>query len=142
MAAVHVMVSAGNRPMPGIMLEIDTEDKTVLSERDGYIHVMWHRIDALEMPVAQERMRMIVGRIAMIGIVGLFGWLAYAETGRRRRGTFAAPRPCHVSARRRPQLAFPDQRSTKAPQQMRVNSIIPALTRQDLRIQRMECFQC
>jgi hypothetical protein len=84
MAPVHVMVSSSERPMPGIMLEIDTEEKTLLAERDGYIHVMWHKVDSLEMPVAQDRTRMIVGWIAMIGIVGLFGWLAYSENGRLR----------------------------------------------------------
>lgn len=84
MAPVHVMVSSSERPVPGIMLEIDTEDKTLMAEKDGYIHVMWHKVDALEMPTAQDNTRMIVGWIAMIGIVGLFGWLAYSENGRRR----------------------------------------------------------
>ena len=84
MAPVHVMVSSSDRPMPGIMLEIDTEEKTLLAERDGYIHVMWHKVDSLQMPTAQDRTRMIIGWIAMIGIVGLFGWLAYGEVGWRR----------------------------------------------------------
>lgn len=84
MAPVHVMVSSSDRPLPGIMLEIDTEDKTLLAERDGYIHVMWHKLDALEMPVAHDRTRMIVGWIAMIVIVGLFGCLAYAESEQRK----------------------------------------------------------
>jgi hypothetical protein len=82
MAPVHVMVSSAERTMPGIMLEIDTEEKTLTAERDGYIHVMWHKVDSLEMPTAQERTRTIVGWIAMLGIVGLFGWLAYSEPGR------------------------------------------------------------
>ncbi len=46
---------------------------------------MWHKVDALNTPTAQERVRTIIGWIAMIGVVGLFGWLAYAETGRERR---------------------------------------------------------
>jgi hypothetical protein len=40
MAPVHVTVSSGERPMPSIMLEIDTEDKALMAEPDGYIHVM------------------------------------------------------------------------------------------------------
>ncbi|MQX45677.1 hypothetical protein [Sinorhizobium medicae] len=83
MAPVHVMVSSGDRPMPGIMLEVDTEDKTLTAEPDGYIHVMWPKVEQLQMPTAQTQTRMIVGWIAMIGIAGLFGWLAYSETGRR-----------------------------------------------------------
>ena len=82
MAPVHVMVSSSGRPTPGIMLEIDTEEKTLLAERDGYIHVMWHKVDALQMPTGQDRTRMIIGWIAMIGIVALFGWLAHSEKGR------------------------------------------------------------
>lgn len=82
MAPVHVMVSSSG-PMPGIMLEIDTEDRTLMAERDGYIHVMWHKVDALETPSAQDRTRLIVGWIALIGIVGLFGWLAYSESARQ-----------------------------------------------------------
>ena len=81
MAPVHVMVSSGDRPMPGIMLEVDTEDKALTAERDGYIHVMWPTIDQLQMPTAQAQTRMIVGWIAMIGIAGLFGWLAYSAKG-------------------------------------------------------------
>lgn len=69
--------------MPGIMLEVDTEDKALTVEADGYIHVMWPKVDQLQMPTAQTQTRMIVGWIAMIGIAGLFGWLAYSEAGRR-----------------------------------------------------------
>ena len=39
--------------------------------------------EALQMPTAQENTRTIIGWIAMIGVTGLFGWLAFAE-GRRR----------------------------------------------------------
>jgi hypothetical protein len=84
MTPVHVMVSSADRPMPGIMLEIDTEEKTLTAERDGYIHVMWHKVDALHMPQTQTRTRAIIGWIAMVGIVALFGWLAYGESSHSR----------------------------------------------------------
>ena len=91
MAPVHVMVSSGSCPMPGIMLEIDTEEKTLTAEKDGYIHVMWHEVDSLQMPTAQTRMRTIIGWSAMIGIVGL--WLARLFGGRSRGARKAASRP-------------------------------------------------
>jgi hypothetical protein len=80
MSPAHVMVSSQG-PIPGIMLEIDTEDKALSSEPDGYIHVMWHKVEALQMPNAQMNMRTILGWVAMIGIVLLFGWLAWRSPG-------------------------------------------------------------
>jgi hypothetical protein len=80
----HVMVSSSG-PLPGIMLELDTEDKALVPEPDGYLHVMWHKIDALEMPTAHNRTRMIIGWAALIGIVVLFGALTWNQPDRRRR---------------------------------------------------------
>jgi hypothetical protein len=76
MTPAHVMVSTKG-PIPGIMLEIDTEDKTLLAEPDGYIHVMWHKAEALQMPTSQNRMRTILGWCGLIGTVLLFGGLAW-----------------------------------------------------------------
>ncbi|ESZ07393.1 hypothetical protein X737_34335 [Mesorhizobium sp. L48C026A00] len=42
-APAHVMVLTEG-PMQGIMLEVDTEDKGLAAEPDGYIHVMWPRL--------------------------------------------------------------------------------------------------
>lgn len=81
MAPVHAMVSSDDRPMPGIMLEVDTENKALKAEPDGYIHVMWPKVDQLQMPTPQAETRMIVGWIAMIDVAGQFGWLAYSEKG-------------------------------------------------------------
>ena len=69
--------------MPGVMLEVDTEDKALTAEPDGYITVMWHKIDAVEMPKAQTRTRTIVGWIVLVSIVALFGWLAWAQQSGR-----------------------------------------------------------
>lgn len=76
MTPAHIMVSS-NGPVPGIMLEIDTEDKALVGEPEGYIHVMWHKVDALEMPTTQMHLRTILGWIGLIGIVILFGGLAW-----------------------------------------------------------------
>jgi len=80
-APAHVMVM-NSGPIPGIMLEIDTEQKALSGEREGYINVMWHKLDALQMPTAQTRTRTLIGWVALIAIVILFGWLAYSEPGR------------------------------------------------------------
>jgi hypothetical protein len=75
MAPAHVMVTTKG-PMPGVMLEIDTEDKALIAEPDGYITVMWHKIDSLSLPTEQLRLRQIIGWAALIGMTLLFGWLA------------------------------------------------------------------
>jgi hypothetical protein len=82
MAPAHVMVSREG-PLQGVMLEIDTEDKALLAEPDGYINVMWHAVAGLQMPENAETFRTIVGWIALVGITVLFGWLSLAQ-GRRR----------------------------------------------------------
>lgn len=63
-------------PIQGVMLEIDTEDIGLIAESDGYINVMWPKVEALQMPEAQERTRQIIGWIGIAGFVVLFGALA------------------------------------------------------------------
>jgi hypothetical protein len=77
-APAHVMVTSTG-PMPGIMLEVDTEEKTLSGVRDGYINMMWPKIESLQMPDRQSYIRAIVGWIALIGVVVLFGLLAWRE---------------------------------------------------------------
>jgi hypothetical protein len=72
MAPAHVMVTSSG-PMPGIMLEVDTEEKTLTGELDGYINVTWPKIEALQMPESHSNLRLIVGWIALIGIIILLG---------------------------------------------------------------------
>jgi hypothetical protein len=76
MAPAHVMVSS-KEPLPGVMLEIDTEDKALNGEPDGYLHVMWHKVESLEMPKAQNHTRNILGWAGIIGLTVLFGALAW-----------------------------------------------------------------
>jgi hypothetical protein len=83
MAPAHVMVTSKG-PLPGIMLEIDTEQKTLTREPDGYINVMWHKVESLQMPTAQEHTRTIVGWVAIIAVTLLFGGLAWREPDGRR----------------------------------------------------------
>ncbi|RWB32901.1 hypothetical protein [Mesorhizobium sp.] len=74
-APAHVMVVTDG-PIPGVMLEIDTEDKGLAAEPDGYINVMWHKVEALQMPEGPERTSQIIGWIGIIAFVALFGGLA------------------------------------------------------------------
>ncbi|TIL83554.1 MAG: hypothetical protein E5Y76_02260 [Mesorhizobium sp.] len=46
---------------------------------DGYINVMWPKVEALQMPEAQERTRQIIGWIGIAGFVVLFGALAMLD---------------------------------------------------------------
>jgi len=55
------------------MLEINTEDKGLNGEPDGYLNVMWHKVDALEMPTTQQHVRTVIGWIGLIGVAVLFG---------------------------------------------------------------------
>jgi hypothetical protein len=86
MAPAHVMVTSSG-PVPGIMLEIDTEEKTLAAAPDGYINVMWHKIDKLEMPKGPWWTRTVVGWAGLIGIVMLLGALAWREPKARPRKT-------------------------------------------------------
>ncbi|MER8439676.1 hypothetical protein NKH36_12895 [Mesorhizobium sp. M1312] len=61
------------------MLEIDTEDKGLIAEPDGYINVMWPKVEALQMPEAQDRTRQIIGWVGIAGFVVLFGALAILD---------------------------------------------------------------
>lgn len=75
MASAHVMVMTDD-PLRGVMLEVATEDKSLLALPDGYINVMWPEVGALEQPKAYERNRQWFGWLVMLGIIGLFGWLS------------------------------------------------------------------
>lgn len=82
MAPAHVMVTTKGS-MPGVMLEVDTEQKTLRDEPDGYINVMWHKIDALKMPASQTQTRSMIGWSALVGLVVLFGLLAWRAPSKR-----------------------------------------------------------
>jgi hypothetical protein len=82
MAPAHVMVTSEG-PMSGIMLEVDTEEKTLLGTPDGYINVMWHDIDSLTMPESHKRTRQWVGWAVLAGLVVVFGALALWDGTRR-----------------------------------------------------------
>lgn len=75
MASAHVMVMTDD-PLRGVMLEVATEDKSLLALPDGYINVVWPEVGALEQPKAYERNRQWFGWLVMLGIIGLFGWLS------------------------------------------------------------------
>lgn len=77
-APAHIMVMT-HGPIQGVMLEIDTETKGLIAEPDGYINVMWPKVEALQMPKAQERTRQIIGWVGIAGFVVLFGALAMLD---------------------------------------------------------------
>jgi hypothetical protein len=81
MAPVHAMVST-KAPMPGIMLEVDTEQKSLRDVPDGYLTVHWPSVSNLRMPTAMLRNVQILGWIGLIGLTLLFGWLAHREKRR------------------------------------------------------------
>ena len=82
MAPVHAMVST-KEPMRGVMLEVDTEEKSLRDVPDGYLTVHWPRVASLRMPTATLRNVQILGWIGLIGLAALFGWLAWRERPRR-----------------------------------------------------------
>ena len=83
MAPVHAMVSS-KEPMRGIMLEVDTEEKTLRGVPDGYLTVHWPTVSNLRMPHRTLRLVETLGWIGLIGLALLFGWLA-AKEGRTAR---------------------------------------------------------
>jgi hypothetical protein len=83
MAPVHAMVTSKGE-MPGIMLEVNSEDKLLAGAPGGYITIMWPRVNAITMPRETLRNVQIFGWIGLIGLALLFGWLAYREKDRAR----------------------------------------------------------
>lgn len=76
MAAIHVMAAKAG-PMPGVMLEVETEDKGLIDAPDGYLTVMWPRATAITLPEGVKRSRQIAGWVGLIGLALLFVWLAH-----------------------------------------------------------------
>lgn len=83
MAPVHAMVSS-KEPMAGVMLEVDTEDKSLRDVPDGYLTVHWPTIAALSVPKGAMREREIIGWVGLIGLTLLFFLLA-RSVGQRRK---------------------------------------------------------
>jgi hypothetical protein len=83
MVPAHVMVMT-QPPMQGIMLEIATEDKNLPGVADGYITAMWPTVASLSLPTARVYRRQIIGWVALVAIVLLFGGLIFAERPRAR----------------------------------------------------------
>jgi hypothetical protein len=79
MAPAHVMVMTTG-DMPGVMLEVDTEDKTLPEVPGGFITAMWGEVKSIEMPKSQVRTRNAAGWLALIGLVAGFWWLNVSET--------------------------------------------------------------
>lgn len=75
MAPAHVMVTTEG-PMKGVMLEVDTEEKTLLGTPDGYINVMWHEVGSLDMPEFATQVRQWVGWTVLLVLVVGFWVLA------------------------------------------------------------------
>jgi hypothetical protein len=75
LAPVHLMVTRTG-PMRGVMLEVDTEDKALVGEPDGYLTVMWPNIRSASAPDEDKPIRELIGWIVLGGITLLFGFLA------------------------------------------------------------------
>ena len=59
-------------PLKGVMLEVDTEEKTLPDVPDGYLHFMWPAVDSLVLPKDHLRGREIAGWVGLIGLLVLF----------------------------------------------------------------------
>lgn len=77
-APAHVMVTTEGEGK-GIALDVAGEDRSLVGVRDGYIVALWPEIAAISMPEAEERNREYLGWAVLLGVVLLFGWLAYSE---------------------------------------------------------------
>lgn len=77
-APAHVMVTTKGEGK-GIALDVAGEDRSLVGFRDGYLVALWPEIAAISMPEAEERNREYLGWAVLLGVVLLFGWLAYNE---------------------------------------------------------------
>jgi hypothetical protein len=78
MAPAHVMVMRSGAT-PGIMLEVATEDKSLLAAPDGYLTAIWHTISEERTPSQSENSRKMMGWFALILAPAMFWWLAARE---------------------------------------------------------------
>ena len=74
-APAHLMATSAGE-MKGIMLEVDTEDKGLVGVPDGYLHAMWHDIDALNLPTHAQNQRKLIGWVATIFLPIILGFMA------------------------------------------------------------------
>jgi hypothetical protein len=82
MSPAHAMVTKEG-DMKGVMLEISTEDKDLIGAPDGYLTVMWHEIESIEMPDREENQRTTAGWTVLIAMPLVLLWLAArARSGR------------------------------------------------------------
>ncbi|NRP74946.1 hypothetical protein ILFOPFJJ_05869 [Ensifer psoraleae] len=68
----------------GLANAVRQHSKYAVVVRIIYIHVMWPKLEALQMPAAQERSRQIIGWVGLAAFVALFGALAVTQTVERK----------------------------------------------------------
>jgi hypothetical protein len=81
----HVMVMTEG-PMPGVMLELASEEKNLPGVPDGYMTIMWPHVTSIQMPTRQVYIRQTMGWTALAAVVLLFGWLTFLERPSRLAG--------------------------------------------------------
>lgn len=84
MAPVHAMVTTKGA-MTGVMLEVNTEEKTLPGVPGGYLTVHWPEVASLSMPADAKRQREWIGWAGLIGLAFLFLFLARGEERRVKR---------------------------------------------------------
>jgi hypothetical protein len=77
-APAHVMVMRGG-PMPGIALEVATEDTSLVGAPDGYLTVLWPQVASLSVADSEQRTHELLGWAVLLAVVVAFGWLAIRE---------------------------------------------------------------
>jgi hypothetical protein len=82
MSPAHVMVIKSG-PMSGVMLDVSSEDKSLLVAPNGYLMAMWPQISSLQMPEKVENGRKAIGWLTLVILPGLFWWLAVRESRAR-----------------------------------------------------------
>lgn len=72
LAPSHIMVMT-QEPMKGITLEIGAEGKTLAAVPNGYINIMWPKVDDIKMPKSQENAREWTGwGVLLLLNIGLY----------------------------------------------------------------------
>ncbi|MFP5329603.1 MAG: hypothetical protein ACLGHC_05640 [Alphaproteobacteria bacterium] len=84
MTPVHAMVTTRGA-MTGLMLEVDTEEKTLRGVSGGYLTIHWPKFASVAMPVEAKRQREWIGWAGLIGLALLFLFLARGEERREKR---------------------------------------------------------
>ncbi len=74
----HTQVTISTKPtFTGVILEVETEKKSIPNVTSGYLHVQWPKVDELNLLKNRKKIHRWAGASFLIGLNAWFGYLSY-----------------------------------------------------------------